>query len=194
MGDDLSMFLAVGALLHQLLCFEATPAQRLQYTFAILGSLIPVSVYHVWADEIYVHEIVFAIMVFMVSRRVRALIKRRVKSEESKKRLGAMATFGVCEFCSMCCLCWDFADTLQRRACLDTSCGLLTSICASTSQLSNTPLVYPGASSSSCMGGGIFSQELVRIQVWHLLSISLPLNMERQVGLKRGLSGLSKLC
>jgi dihydroceramidase len=101
MGDDLSMFLAVGALLHQLLCFEATPAQRRKYTAAILGSLIPVSVYHVWADEIYVHEIVFGLMVFMVSRRVRALIKKRVKSEESKKRLGKMATFGICEFASI---------------------------------------------------------------------------------------------
>jgi dihydroceramidase len=96
MGDDLSMFLAVGALLHQLLCFEATQAQRLKYTGAILGSLIPVSVYHVWANEIYVHEIVFAIMVFLVTRRTRALIKRKIKSEESKKRLGSMATFGIC--------------------------------------------------------------------------------------------------
>jgi dihydroceramidase len=55
-------------------------------------------VYHVWADEIYVHEIVFAVMVFMVSGRVRVLIKKRVKSEECKKRLGKMATFGICEF------------------------------------------------------------------------------------------------
>ena len=53
------MFLAVGALLHQLLCFEATPAQRRNYTLAILGVLIPVSTYHVVANEIYVHEIVF---------------------------------------------------------------------------------------------------------------------------------------
>jgi dihydroceramidase len=96
MGDDLSMFLAVGALLHQLLCFEATQAQRLKYTAAILGSLIPVSVYHVWANEIYVHEIVFAIMVYLVSRHTRALIKQKIKSEESKKRLGSMATFGIC--------------------------------------------------------------------------------------------------
>jgi hypothetical protein len=96
MGDDLSMFLAVGSLLHQLLCFEATPSQRLKSTALILGTLIPVSVYHVWADEIYVHEIVFAIMVFLVSRRTRALIKKRVKSEESRKRLGRMATFGIC--------------------------------------------------------------------------------------------------
>lgn len=96
MGDDLSMFLAVGAILHQLLCFEATPAQRQKYTLAILGSVIPVSIYHVWADEIYVHEITFATMVFLVSRRARALIKKQVKSEASRKRLGSMATFGIC--------------------------------------------------------------------------------------------------
>ncbi|EAT85471.2 hypothetical protein SNOG_06820 [Parastagonospora nodorum SN15] len=95
MGDDLSMFLAVGTLLHQLLCVDATPAQRTKYTAYVLGTLIPVSVYHVWADEIYVHEIVFAIYVFLISRRTRALIKARVKSEESRKKLGKMATFGI---------------------------------------------------------------------------------------------------
>lgn len=98
MGDDLSMFLAVGALLHQLLCFEATRSQRRKYTLAILGSLIPVSVYHVWADEIYVHEIVFAIMVFLVSRRARALIRKQIKSKENRKKLGSMASFGICMF------------------------------------------------------------------------------------------------
>lgn len=94
-GDDLSMFLAVGALLHQLLCFEATPTQRRNYTLAILGVLIPVSTYHVVADEIYVHEIVFAVMVIMVVRKTRKLIRERVKNEEHKKRMGQLATFGV---------------------------------------------------------------------------------------------------
>jgi dihydroceramidase len=100
-GDDLSMFLAVGALLHQLLCFEATPAQRRNYTLAILGVLIPVSTYHVVADEIYVHEIVFAAMVIMVVRKTRKLIRERVKNEEHKKRMGQLATFGIGEFRSV---------------------------------------------------------------------------------------------
>ncbi|KAF2622133.1 alkaline phytoceramidase [Macroventuria anomochaeta] len=98
MGDDLSMFLAVGALLHQLLCFESTPAQRRNYTLAILGVLIPVSTYHVVADEIYVHEIVFAIMVIMVVRKTRKLIRERVKNEEHKKRMGQLASFGIANF------------------------------------------------------------------------------------------------
>jgi dihydroceramidase len=89
------MFLAVGALLHQLLCFEATPSQRRNYTLAILGVLIPVSWYHCWADEIYVHEIVFAAMVIMVVRRTRKLIRERVKNEEHKKRLGQLASLGI---------------------------------------------------------------------------------------------------
>ncbi|KAL5114674.1 hypothetical protein ACEQ8H_007407 [Pleosporales sp. CAS-2024a] len=80
MGDELSMLLAVGAVQHQLLCFDARPSDRIKYTFYVLGSLIPVSVYHVWADEIYVHE---------------ALIKRQVKSDESKKKLGHLVTFGI---------------------------------------------------------------------------------------------------
>lgn len=95
MGDDLSMFLAVGAILHQLLCFQATPAQQRNYTLAILGTVIPISVYHCWADEIYVHEITFAFMIFLVSRHTRALIKKQVKNEESRKKLGKMATFGI---------------------------------------------------------------------------------------------------
>jgi dihydroceramidase len=91
------MFLAVGALLHQLLCFEATPAQRRNYTLAILGVLIPVSTYHVMADEIYVHEIVFAVMVIMVVRKTRRLIRERVKNEEHRKLMGRLASFGIGE-------------------------------------------------------------------------------------------------
>jgi dihydroceramidase len=97
MGDDLSMFLAVGAILHQLLCFQATASQRLKYTMYILGSLIPISIYHVWADEIILHEIAFAVMIFLVSRQIRVLIKKQVKNEESRKKLGRMATFGICK-------------------------------------------------------------------------------------------------
>ncbi|KAI4946059.1 hypothetical protein J4E91_007501 [Alternaria rosae] len=95
MGDDLSMFLAVGAILHQLLCFKATLSERRKYTAYILGSLIPVSVYHVWADEIILHEIAFAVMIFLVSKYTRALIKVQVTSEEARKKLGKMATFGI---------------------------------------------------------------------------------------------------
>ena len=95
MGDDLSMFLAVGAILHQLLCFQATPAQRRQYTFAILGTVIPISVYHVWADEIYVHELTFAVMVFLVARQLRALVKKQVADPEQRKKLGRMSRFGL---------------------------------------------------------------------------------------------------
>jgi hypothetical protein len=194
MGDDLSMFLAVGSLLHQLLCFEATPAQRTKYTVAILGSLIPVSVYHVWADEIYVHEIVFAIMVFLVSRRTRALIKRQIKSEESKKRLGSMATFGICvsvllpAFVRCCRL-----TLAQRLASSATSSGPLTSTSVNTSRLSNAPLAYLGAFSSNSMVGGTSSPASGLTSVWRLSSILLPLRKARVVGSRMDSSGLSKL-
>lgn len=95
MGDDLSMFLAVGAVLHQLLCFGASPTQRRKYTLYILGSLIPISIYHVWADEIIVHEIAFAVMIYLVSKNARALIKKQVANEASRKKLGNMATYGI---------------------------------------------------------------------------------------------------
>jgi dihydroceramidase len=97
MGDDLSMFLAVGAILHQLLCFQASPTDRRKYTAYILGTLIPISVYHVWADEIVLHEVAFAVMIYLVSRETRKLIKKRVGSEAERKRLGRMATFGICK-------------------------------------------------------------------------------------------------
>ncbi|KAH7130607.1 alkaline ceramidase-like protein [Dendryphion nanum] len=95
MGDDLSMFLAVGAALHQVSTFDTTVATRRIVTLSILGVLIPVSIYHCWADEIYVHEIVFAGMVFLVGRKTRALIRTRVKNEEAQKRLGNMATMAI---------------------------------------------------------------------------------------------------
>jgi dihydroceramidase len=101
MGDDLSMFLAVGSLLHQLMCFGATPAQRQKYTLAILGSVIPVSIYHVWADEIYVHELTFGVMIFLVGRRIRMLIRKQVKSEVSQKKLEWLIACGLGKFSSI---------------------------------------------------------------------------------------------
>ena len=89
------MFLASGSLLHQLMTFDATPNQRLYRTALILGAIIPVSIYHVWADEIVMHEILFGILVILVGRKTRALIKEKVKSVEAKKRLGGLATIGM---------------------------------------------------------------------------------------------------
>ncbi|PVI07104.1 alkaline ceramidase-like protein [Periconia macrospinosa] len=95
MGDDLSMFVAVGALLHQLLTLDKTPRQRVFITSAILGTIIPVSVYHCWTDEIILHEIVFAIMVFLVGRKIRQLIRERVKNAEAKAKLVSIANWGL---------------------------------------------------------------------------------------------------
>ena len=94
MGDDLSMFFAVGTLLHQLFTFDATPSRRRLVTTLILGTVIPVSVYHCWTNEIIAHEIVFAAMVVLCGRKIRWLIKEKIASEESRKRLGNVATLG----------------------------------------------------------------------------------------------------
>jgi hypothetical protein len=187
------MFLAVGALLHQLLCFEATPSQRIKYTAFVLGTLIPVSVYHVWADEIYVHEIVFAVYIFLISRRTRALIKRQVKSEESKKRLGSMATFGICKYPPHCGTCSDVLKTIQHLVYLGTSSGRSTSIYAVTLRHSSAPLVFHGASSSNCTDGGIFSRVLARTLVWRLWSTSSPSKRVRLEGWKRASCGQLRL-
>lgn len=95
MGDDLSMFLAVGAILHQLLCFEASPSARRMYTLAILGTVLPISVYHVWADELLAHQVTFAAMILLVSRQARVLIRKQVGCEAQRARLGRLATFGL---------------------------------------------------------------------------------------------------
>ena len=89
------MFLAVGALLHQLLTFGASQRERLIITAAILGTLIPVSIYHCATDEIIMHEIAFGAMVIMVGRKIRQLIRERIKNPESQRRLRRMASFGT---------------------------------------------------------------------------------------------------
>lgn len=95
MGDDLSMFLAVGAILHQLLCFEASPREQRTYTLAILGTVVPVSIYHVWADELIAHQVTFAAMIYLVSRQTRALIRKQITCEEQRVKLRRLATFGL---------------------------------------------------------------------------------------------------
>ncbi|KAF1972905.1 alkaline ceramidase-like protein [Bimuria novae-zelandiae CBS 107.79] len=95
MGDDLSMFLAVGALLHQLQTFNKSPSARRTITFVILGVLIPVSIYHCWADEIYVHQITFATMIILCGRKTRHLVRERIPSAEQRSRLLSLANSGL---------------------------------------------------------------------------------------------------
>ncbi|KAL1599788.1 hypothetical protein SLS60_007592 [Paraconiothyrium brasiliense] len=95
MGDDLSMFLAVGALLHQLQTFNKPPSTRRIRTLIILGILIPVSIYHCWADEIYVHQITFASMVLLCGRKIRQLVRERIPNAKQKSTLLSLANGGL---------------------------------------------------------------------------------------------------
>lgn len=92
------MFLAVGALLHQLETFNKSPATRRNITLIILGVLIPVSWYHCWANEKYLHQITFAGMVFLCGRKTRQLVRERIPSEDQRNRLLNLANGGLGEF------------------------------------------------------------------------------------------------
>lgn len=89
------MFLAAGALLQQVYSVDKPKAYRLKVTATILGALIPISIYHCWADEIYVHELVFAAMVVLVTLKVQELLGERVKNREVRKKIANLSFFGL---------------------------------------------------------------------------------------------------
>ncbi|KAJ4354375.1 uncharacterized protein N0V89_006111 [Didymosphaeria variabile] len=89
------MFLAVGALLHQLQTFNKPTSTRRTRTLLILGILIPVSAYHCWADEIYMHQITFASMVLLCGRKIRMLVRERIPNAEQRSRLLSLANGGL---------------------------------------------------------------------------------------------------
>lgn len=89
------MFLAVGTLLHQLFTFNQSLSTCRIVTAIILGVLIPVSVYHCWADEMYIHQITFAAMVFLCGWKIRQLVRERIPSPEQRKRLISLANWGL---------------------------------------------------------------------------------------------------
>ena len=89
------MFLAVGALLHQLLTFNNSPSRRRLITAVVLGILIPVSVYHCWADELVVHQITFAVMILLCGREIRKLIRERIPNAAQKSKLLNLANGGL---------------------------------------------------------------------------------------------------
>ncbi|KAF2198330.1 alkaline ceramidase family protein [Delitschia confertaspora ATCC 74209] len=95
MGDDLSMFLAVGAVLHQVTTFNRPLPYRRRVTALILGTLIPLSIYHCWADEIVLHEIAFAVMIFTTVFKTRVLMKERVNDSVQRGRLAGLSSFGL---------------------------------------------------------------------------------------------------
>ncbi|KAL5450550.1 hypothetical protein PMIN07_000112 [Paraphaeosphaeria minitans] len=95
MGDDLSMFLAVGALLNQLQTFNQPLSTRRFRTLLIVGILIPVSVYHCWADELYVHQITFATMVLLCGWEIRKLVRERISNAEQRSKILSLANGGL---------------------------------------------------------------------------------------------------
>jgi dihydroceramidase len=68
--------------------------RRRLVTALILGTIIPVSVYHVWTNEIIAHEILFGAMVILCGRKIRWLIKEKIQNEGSQKRLRTLANLG----------------------------------------------------------------------------------------------------
>jgi len=89
------MFLAVGTVLHQLFTFEASPSQRQFITTLILGTIVPVSIYHCWTNEKVVHEIVFGAMVILCGRKIRWLITEKIVNEESRTQLRKLVTLAA---------------------------------------------------------------------------------------------------
>lgn len=92
------MFLAAGALVHQVHTFDQPAPQRLKVTLLLLGSLIPVSIYHCWTDEIIVHEIAFAAMVFLTGKKTRALLREQIPDKAAREKIVGLTTFGLGEF------------------------------------------------------------------------------------------------
>ena len=89
------MFLAVGALLNQLQTFNQPLSTRRLRTLTIVGILIPVSVYHCWADELVVHQITFAAMILLCGREIRKLIRERIPNAAQKSKLLNLANGGL---------------------------------------------------------------------------------------------------
>lgn len=92
--------------MHQLLMADASPSQRRNITVLVVGTLVLISIYHCWADEIIVHQIAFASMIFITGKKIRQLIRERVKSAESRRKLVNMANWGLgmLHFHSLFCL------------------------------------------------------------------------------------------
>lgn len=89
------MFLAVGALLNQLQTFNQPLSTRRFKTLSIVGILVPVSVYHCWADELYVHQITFATMVLLCGREIRNLVREQITNAAQRSRLLSLANGGL---------------------------------------------------------------------------------------------------
>src|SRR5690349_15155341 len=89
------MFLAAGTLLYQVYTIDQPSTQRLKVASIILGTLIPISIYHCWADEIYVHELAFAAMVFLVTRKIQFLLREKVKNREVRRKIVNLSFLGL---------------------------------------------------------------------------------------------------
>ncbi|KAF2434800.1 alkaline phytoceramidase [Tothia fuscella] len=100
MGDDLSMHLATSCIFLRAMTFDKSETYSRNFAIAVVTLLTPFLVFHVIADEVAMHQIVWGCMVVAVALRTRSLNKARVKDEALKKKLNYVAWVGQITFVS----------------------------------------------------------------------------------------------
>ncbi|RQM08038.1 hypothetical protein DH86_00001369, partial [Scytalidium sp. 3C] len=90
-GDDLSMLVATGLVMHRVFTFDKTPKYTLVYGVVLSAVVSLFIAWHCIMDETTVHSIFFAVMMITVSRKTRRLMAENIKDRRILGQLRDMA-------------------------------------------------------------------------------------------------------
>jgi dihydroceramidase len=96
-GDDLSMHLATSCIFLRAMTFDKSETYSRNFAIGIVALLSPFLVFHVIADEVVMHQIVWGCMIVAVAVKARNLHKARVMDETMKKRINWLSWVGRCK-------------------------------------------------------------------------------------------------
>lgn len=91
------MLVATAMVLHRILTYNSDSAYRRNVFIALMGTLVPFSIYHYVTNELVGHVAVFAGMILYIGYKTRELIARRIKTREARRRVRKLERTGACK-------------------------------------------------------------------------------------------------
>jgi len=97
-GDDLSMLLATGTVLHRVYTFDKSLNYTITFGLGLTTILTAFAIWHCVTDETIMHSIIFGLMIHIIAQKTRVVIKDRIHVPAIQKEVRKVAIWGATTF------------------------------------------------------------------------------------------------
>ncbi|EPE27582.1 hypothetical protein GLAREA_04373 [Glarea lozoyensis ATCC 20868] len=99
-GDDLSMLVATATVIHRVFTYDKSLNYTVIHGLTLFSAMTAFSIWHCVTDELFMHSVVFGVMIVIVRQKTRSVIKVRVTDPAVLKDVRLLAVFGAIFFAS----------------------------------------------------------------------------------------------